>query len=110
MITVVDIAGMAPVREEQAEVTRFLNDGTVGAQRVEGMAYRLAPGGKAGPFLEAAAYQLFYVTEGRPEAHYGSGRHALGPGRGVYCDPGESCGFENPGGAPAAFYRFLIPA
>ncbi len=110
MITVVDIAGMAPVREGDAQVTRFLNAGTVGAQRVEGMAYRLPPGATAGPFREAGAYQLFYVTAGRPEAQYGGSQQALAPGRGVYCDPGETCAFKNAGSEPAAFYRFLVPA
>ena len=110
MTTVLDIAGMAPVREGQAEFTRFLNAETVGAQRVEGMAYRLPPGATAGPFQEAGAYQLFYVTAGRPEAQYGGSRHVLGPGRGVYCDPGETCAFTNVGSEPAAFYRFIVLA
>lgn len=110
MITVLDIPAMAPTREGDAEVRRFLNAQTVGARRVEGMAYRLPPGGALGPFREAAGYQLFFVTAGQPVARYGGGRHALGPGRGVYCEPEESCAFENPAGAPAAFYRFVIPA
>ncbi len=110
MITVLDIAGVAPAHEGNAEVARFLNAQTVGARRVEGMAYRLAPGGSLGPLREAAGYQLFYVTAGQPVAVYGGQRHVLGPGRGVYCDPGEPCAFENPAGGPAAFYRFVIPA
>lgn len=110
MITVLDVGGFAPAREGDAEVKRFLNLQTVGAQRVEGMAYRMGAGGSLGPFREAAGYQLFYVTAGQPVALYGGQRHALGPGRGVYCDPGEPCAFENPAGAaPAAFYRFIIP-
>ena len=110
MITVLDVAGVASAREGDAEVTRFLNAQTVGARRVEGMAYRLAPGGSLGPLREAAGYQLFYVTAGHPVAVYGGQRHTLAAGRGVYCDPGEPCAFENPGGEAAAFYRFIIPA
>ena len=110
MITVLDIPAMAPTREGDAEVARFLDARTVGARRVEGMAYRLRPGGALGPLREAAGYQLFYVTAGQPVASYGGQRHALAPGRGVYCEPGEPCAFENPGGAAAAFYRFIIPA
>ncbi|MBI3015787.1 MAG: hypothetical protein HYY65_12200 [Candidatus Tectomicrobia bacterium] len=110
MITVVDINGVPPVREGGAEVSRFLNHQTVGARSVEGMAYRLGPNGSAGPFVEAAGYQLFYVTAGQPVAVYQGKCHELGPGRGVYCEPGESCVFENPAGEPAAFYRFIVPA
>lgn len=109
MITVLDIPAMAPAREGDAEVTRFLNRQTVGAQRVEGMLYRLGPGGSAGPFAEPSAYQLFYVTQGRPVAVYRGARHTLGPGRGVYCDPREDCALENPAGEAAIFYRFLVP-
>lgn len=110
MITVLDIAGMSSAREGNAEIVRFLNAQTVGARRVEGMAYRLSPGGSVGPLREGAGYQLFYVTAGQPVAFYGGQRHTLGPGRGVCCDPGESCAFENPAGAPAGFYRFIVPA
>lgn len=110
MITVIDIAGMPPLREGAAEVTRFLNTSTVGARRVEGLAYRLAPGGALGPLQAAAGYQLFYVTRGRPLAIYAGARHPLGPGCGVYCDPGEPCALENPGAEPAEFYRFVMPA
>lgn len=110
MISVLEVATVASAREGDAEVVRFLNARTVGARRVEGMAYRLAPGGSLGPFREVAGYQLFYVTGGQPVALYGGGRHVLGPGRGVYCDPGESCNFENPAREAAAFYRFIIPA
>ncbi len=110
LVDVFDIGWVLPQREGDAEVVRFLNARTVGAERVEGMAYRLRPGGSVGPFQEVAAYQLFYVTAGDPVGLYGGRRHALGPGCGVYCDPGESCGFENPGVAPAAFYRFIVPA
>jgi quercetin dioxygenase-like cupin family protein len=110
MITVLDIPAMAPTREGDVEVRRFLTAQTVGARRVEGMAYRLGPGGSVGPLKEAAAYQLFYVTAGEPVAWYGERRHTLGPGRGVYCDPGEPCAFENRTGEPATFYRFIVPA
>jgi glyoxylate utilization-related uncharacterized protein len=110
MITVLEVTSVLPRREGDAEVTRFLNAQTVGAQGVEGMAYRLAPGAMAGPFREAGAHQLFYVTAGSPEAEYGGSRHPLGPGRGVYCEPGEGCAFTNAGGEPAAFYRFIVPA
>jgi quercetin dioxygenase-like cupin family protein len=111
MITVLDIPAMAATGEGNAEVTRFLNAQTAGARRVEGMAYRLRPGGSLRPLREAAAYQLFYVTAGQPMALYGGQRHELAPGRGVYCEPGEPCAFENPAGAaPAAFYRFIVPA
>jgi quercetin dioxygenase-like cupin family protein len=110
MITVLDITRFAPAREGGAEVVRFLNAQTAGARRVEVMAYRLAPGKTTGEFSEPAAYQLFYVTAGRPQARYGGARHPLGPGRGVYCDPAEPCAFENAGGEPAAFYRFLVSA
>src|SRR5574341_1552606 len=101
MITVIDIAGMAPAREGDAEVVRFLNAQSAGAQRVEGMSYRLGVGGSVGPFEEKAAYQLFYVTAGRPEALHGGRWHELARGRGVYCDPGEACRLENPGAEPA---------
>ncbi len=110
MITVLEIAGEPHVREGQAEVVRFLNAGTVGARRVQGMAYRLEANGSVGPLGETAAYQLFYVTAGHPPALYGGKRHPLAPGRGVYCEPGKSCSFENPSGPPAAFYRFVVPA
>ncbi len=110
MIRVLDIAGMAPQREGAADVVRFLNLQTVGARRVEGMAYRLGAGASAGPFAEERARQLFYVTQGRPVALYGGARHVLGPGRGVYCDLGEPCGLENPASDPATFYRFVVPA
>ena len=110
MINVFEIGWVVPVREGDAEVMRFLNARTVGARQVEGMAYRLRPGGSAGPFVEAGAYQLFYVTDGSPVALYGGRRHVLAPGRGVHCDPGEPCAFQNPGGEPAALYRFIVPA
>ena len=109
MITVIDIPETAPAREGGVEVLRFLNAQTVGARRVEGMLYRLDAGASAGPYQEAGARQLFYVTQGRPVALYGGARHTLGPGRGVYCDLGESCGLENAAGEPAAFYRFVVP-
>jgi glyoxylate utilization-related uncharacterized protein len=109
MITVLDVNDVRAIREGNAEVARFMNRDTVGAQRVEGMAYRVPPAGSAGPFQEAAAYQLFYVTSGQPVALYGGRRHTLAPGRGVYCDPGEGCAFENPSGDSAAFYRFVVP-
>ena len=110
MITVLDITEIPPAHDGNAGVVRFLNQETVGARSVEGIAYRLEPNGSAGSFVEAAAYQLFYVTAGKPVALYQGERHTLGPGRGVYCDPGESCSFENPAGEPAALYRFIIPA
>ena len=110
MITVLDITGVPPARDGNAEVVRFLNHETVGAHSVEGIAYRLEPNGSAGSFVEAAAYQLFYVTAGKPVALYGGKRHVLRSGCGVYCDPGESCAFENSAGETAAFYRFVIPA
>lgn len=109
MITVLDINEVRAVREGKAEVVRFLNRDTVRAERVEGMAYRLPPGVSAGPFQEASAYQLFYVTAGQPVASYGGQCHFLGPGRGVYCDPGETCAFENNSDGPTAFYRLVIP-
>jgi len=109
MINVFDIGWVLPAREGDAEVLRFLNERTVGAQQVQGMAYRLGPGG-ARPFVETGAYQLFYVTAGQPVAVYGGKRHGLAPGRGVYCEPGEPCTFENTGAEPAAFYRFVVPA
>ena len=109
MITVLDINEVRAMREGNAEVARFLNRDTVGAQRVEGMAYRMPPAGSAGPFQEAGAYQLFYVTAGQPVALYGGQSHTIAPGRGVYCEPGETCAFQNPAAGPAAFYRFVIP-
>jgi len=110
MVTVLEISGVSPVPEGDAEVYHFLNEQTVGARRVRGMAYRLGAIGSVGPFVEAGAYQLFYVTAGQPLALYQGERHALGPGRGVYCEPGESCAFENPSRETAAFYRFIVPA
>lgn len=110
MINVFETGWVLPRREGDAEVVRFLNAQTVGAQQVEGSLYRLRPGGSVGPFLEAGAYQLFYVTAGQPVAEYGGQPHALRPGCGVSCDPGETCGFANPAAGPAAFYRFVVPA
>jgi glyoxylate utilization-related uncharacterized protein len=110
MISVLDIHALPAISEGDIEVVRFLNRQTVGAHRVEGAAYRMPPGSSAGPFKEAAAYQLFYVTVGQPAATYAGQRHALAPGRGIYCEPGEACSLENPSGAPAAFYRFIVPA
>ncbi len=110
MISVLDIRSLPAVSEGEIEVVRFLNRQSVGAQRVEGAAYHLPPGRSAGPFQEPAAYQLFYVTAGQALALFGGKRHALAPGRGVYCEPGEPCSFENPSGAPAALYRFVVPA
>ncbi len=109
-ITVLDVSGAPLVREGAAEVARFLNAQTVGARTVEGTAYRLAPGASLDSMREPDRYQIFYVTAGRPVAIYQDERHDLARGRGVYCDPGESCAFENPGQAEAAFYRFVITA
>jgi quercetin dioxygenase-like cupin family protein len=107
-ITVLDIESIDPESEGGAEARRFLNAQTVGAEVVEGTAYRLAPGASIDPQREEARYQLFYVTSGEPVALYQGERHRLAPGRGVYCDPGETCAFENPTDAPAAFYRFVV--
>jgi quercetin dioxygenase-like cupin family protein len=109
-ITVLDVAGAPLVREGDAEVAHFLNAQTVGARTVEGTAYRLLAGATLAPMQEAERYQIFYVTAGEPIAVYNGERHELARGRGVYCDPGEACAFENPGSADAAFYRFVIDA
>ena len=109
-ITVLDIESIEPMAEGGANVRRFLNAATVGARVVEGTAYRLTAGASLAPLLEAERHQLFYVTAGEPIALYGGERHELAPGRGVYCEPGEPCGFENPSSGPASFYRFVIGA
>ncbi len=107
MITVLDLDSLGSEPEGDADVVRFLNADTVGAERVQGSAYRLHAGGRTEP-LAAQRYQLFYVTGGRPVALYQGQRHQLKPATGVYCEPGEACRFENPGGEPASFYRFVV--
>jgi quercetin dioxygenase-like cupin family protein len=107
-ITVLEIEGVEGVRDGATEVRAFLNEATVGATVVEGMAYRLDPGGRLDAPAEPGRHQLFYVTAGRPTASYSGEQHQLGPGQGVYCDLGEACALENLTDSPVAFYRFLV--
>jgi quercetin dioxygenase-like cupin family protein len=108
-VSVIDLASGASSREGDAEVTLFLGS-EVGARTIEGMAYSLAPGGALGPLEAPGRHQLFYVTAGRLTADFQGQHHDLATGQGVYCEPGESCRFENRSDALAAFYRFVIEA
>lgn len=107
-VTVLRVEEVRPEREGPAAVRRFLTAETVGARVVEGMAYELPP--RAGVTLadESGRHQLVYVTAGLLEGLYAGERHELAPGRGVYCEPGETCVLRNAGDAPARFYRFLV--
>jgi hypothetical protein len=107
-VSVLDVATPEPERAGGVELRRFLNAATVGARAVEGSAYRLEPGAAVALLSEPDRRQLFVVSEGAPVALYAGDRHELGPGRGVYCEPGEPCAFENPSAATAAFYRFVV--
>jgi quercetin dioxygenase-like cupin family protein len=107
-ITVLHVGGIGAEAEGQASVRRFLNEATVGAQLVEGIAYELPPGARYAPREGASRHQVFYVTSGSVEALFQGKRHELVPGRGVYCEPGETCELENAGDEPATFYRFLV--
>ena len=107
-ITVLDVESIDSEQEGAASVQRFLNADTVGARLVEGLAYTLPPGGQLGPKRETDRHQLFYVTSGRVTALFQGERHELTPGRGVYCEPGETCELENAADTPATFYRFLV--
>ena len=107
-VTVLAIDSVEAEQDGVAAVRRFLNADTVGAQLVEGLAYELPPGGRLGPREAVERYEVLYVTSGHLTALFRRATHGLGPGQGVYCEPGEGCEVENTSGMPATFYRFFV--
>jgi glyoxylate utilization-related uncharacterized protein len=107
-ITVLEVAEVPAVSDGGASLRRFLNEDTVGAHLVEGIAYELPAGEELEVEPDATRHQLVYVTGGNLSAQFQGEQHDLSVGRGVYCEPGEGCKLENTADAPASFYRFLV--